>query len=372
MVHKALMFVTWLVLFAVEANAAVAAEPVMIALSENGAEPQQPQAAVAGPQEVYVAFGAGKTVYCTASHDGGQRFDKLVPVATLSSLALGSRRGPRIAATGDTVAITAIGEGGTLLAWRSENHGRTWQGPVTVNDVPKAAREGLHAMAAGPKGELYCVWLDLRNDGMEVFGSGSRDGGNTWSKNQRIYQSPDDHVCECCHPSVTFDAQGKLYVMWRNWLGGNRDLYLTTSTDGGRTFSKAEQLGQGHWRIDHCPMDGGAVAAGRTGQVASVWRREKAIFATLPGQKQEVRLGSGEQPWIAVNPQGVWMSWISKDGGELFLQRPQHTRPETMAQHANDPVLAAPLAGNGPVVLVWEEGRRQNKRIRVQVVSAKS
>lgn len=350
---------------------ATAGEPVTLPQPEPGEAPQQPQVAVAGPQDIYIAFGAGKCVYCVASQDGGKRFGKPVRVATLSSLMLGSRRGPRVAVAGESVAITAIGERGELLAWRSNDHGQTWHGPVTINDVPKAAREGLHALAAGPNGELYCVWLDLRNDSSEVFGSRSDDGGRTWSKNQLIYRSPDGNVCECCHPSVTFDAQGNLYVMWRNWLDGNRDLFLSTSKDDGRTFSEPRRLGQGHWKIDHCPMDGGAVAVGKRGEVATVCRREKDIVATLPDQKKEVRLGRGEQPWIAANAQGAWITWISRDGGDLSLQRPNQKRPEIIARHANDPVVSAPLKGHGPVVLVWEEGQRQQKRIRVQVVSAK-
>src|SRR5690606_19480837 len=124
------------------------------------------------------------------------------------------------------------------------------------NDVPKSAREGLHALAVGPEGQLYCVWLDLRNNEPEVFGSSSTDGGKTWSPNRLIYRSPDGNVCECCHPSVTFDSKGHLYVMWRNWLDGNRDLYWSLSKDGGRTFSQAKKLGQGHWPLRNSPMDG--------------------------------------------------------------------------------------------------------------------
>ena len=188
-----------------------------------------------------------------------------------------------------------------------------------------------------------------------------------WSRNRQIYRSPAGHVCECCHPSVAFDSQGNLHVMWRNWLDGNRDLYLSTSKDGGRTFAEAARLGRGHWRLNRCPMDGGAIAVLKPGEIATVWRRQKEVFATLPG-RQEVRIGSGEQPWIAADERGAWLTWITGDGGDLLLQRPKHEAAEVIAQHANDPVIAAPLTGKGPVVLAWEEGQGQKSRIRVLII----
>ncbi len=343
----------------------LAAEPLLLPVPKDGSEPLQPQVAVAGPNEIYVAFGAGKTIYCTASHDGGRHFESPVKVAAVPSLMLGKRRGPRIVAGPDALVIAAIGRGGELLAWRSTDQGRTWLGPVTINDVPKAAREGLHALAAGPKGEIFCVWLDLRNERPEVFGSNSKDGGKTWSPNQRIYRSPAGNVCECCHPSVTFDSQGNLYVMWRNWLNGNRDLYLSISKDGGRTFSEAEQIGKGHWRLDHCPMDGGAIAVAKPGEITTVWRREKTIFTTMPGQREETSLGRGEQPWVTANGGGVWMTWVSRENGDLLLKTPNHELPEIIAHRADDPVIGALVGETGPVVLAWES--RQDKKCRLVV-----
>ena len=75
-------------------------------------------------------------------------------------------------------------------------------------------------------------------------------------------QSPDGSVCQCCHPSVAIDSRGVIQVLFRNSLGGQRDMYLCSSTDGGQTFGKAIKLGQGSWNIDHCPMDGGNLAVG--------------------------------------------------------------------------------------------------------------
>ncbi len=140
--------------------------------------------------------------------------------------------------------ITAIGgpqgkgRDGDLVAHRSQDGGKTWSGPVKVNDVDASAREGLHAMTASPDGTLWCVWLDLREKGTKLFSSKSTDGGATWSKNSLVYRSPDGSICECCHPSIVADRNA-VHILFRNSLKGDRDMYLVTSRDQGATFGEA-------------------------------------------------------------------------------------------------------------------------------------
>ena len=121
-------------------------------------EAREPQAAADNTGRVYVTYGAGDALYCSASADGGKSWQAPVKVGEAGSLALGMRRGPRIAVAGKTVVVSAIygregkGRDGELLAWRSTDGGQSWQGPATVNDVPGASREGLHGMAAAHGG----------------------------------------------------------------------------------------------------------------------------------------------------------------------------------------------------------------------------
>lgn len=341
-----------------------AAEAAPLVPRDAIAQARQPQAAVASDGKVYVTFGAGETIYCCVSKDQGQTFEKSVEIAHVPKLALGKRRGPRIAATGEFAVITAISHAtGDLLSWRSTDGGRTWSGPVTISDQPGVAREGLHAMACGPRGELYCVWLDLR-DGkqMAIAGASSSDGGQTWGANQSIYHSPSGAVCPCCHPSAVFDASGRLFVMWRNSLDGNRDMYLSTSTDAGQTFSTAAKLGTGAWKLDACPMDGGSLAA-INGSATTIWRRDRQVFTAVSQDNGEQKLGSGEQPWATAASDGAYLVWLTRRGGDLWLKRPHEAKPIKLAAGASDPVIAAPLTAAGPVIAVWEV--RQGKEVSI-------
>lgn len=278
-------------------------------ISAPGAMYHQPQLA-RGQGMVGLTFGHEGAVMFAASTDGGQTFGAPMVVSKDAAVKamVGRHRGPRLVIAPKGLVISAI-RGGELLAWRSMDRGKTWSAKgVSINDVPNAAREGLHAMTALPDGTIAAAWLDLRDNAMKLYASTSKDGGATWSKNVLAYSSPDGHICECCHPTLTSDAQGALHFMWRNWLGGSRDLYMTTSRDGGKTFERAHKLGDGTWPLQACPMDGGGLVVDDGGGVTTVWRRDKTVYLASPG-RTERSVGEGKDPAIGAAGRGVWVAW---------------------------------------------------------------
>jgi hypothetical protein len=353
-------------------HAALGAEPVAVATVPAGMG-RQPQLAIGGDGAVHLVFGNENSIFYCGSTDAATTFSQPVEVARCKALSLGMRRGPRIAAGHRALVVSAIagdvgkGRDGDLLAWRSSDGGRSWQGPVRVNEVSGSAREGLHAMAVSSGGDLYCAWLDLRNGKTEIFGARSSDDGATWTTNRRIYRSPSGSVCECCHPSVAFDPSGRLYVMWRNSVDGARDMYVAISTDGGMTFGSAQKLGWGTWPLEACPMDGGMIAPLASG-LASVWRRERQIYLATQGQPEQ-RVGSGEQPWAAATPRGAVLAWLEKRPGNLLVLPPGGKPPRKIAENARDPVIAARSDTPGPVVIAWEGLRDGHPAVWVQTLA---
>jgi len=319
--------------------------------------PRQPQLAVSSDGVVHLTFGDGNRIYYAQSKSASElQFGKPVKVAETPNLALGMRRGPRVASAGKLVVVSAIsgqkgkGRDENLLAWRSTDAGKTWDGPSKVNDAPAAAREGLHAMAASADGSFVCAWIDLRTKLSDLRVSTSTDG-RSWSPNTVAYQSPSGRVCECCQPSLAFD-QGKLHLFWRNSLDGFRDMYRSTSADGGKTFSNALKLGSGSWTLNACPMDGGGFDV-RKGRVATAWRRERIIYATFGDDRQETRLGDGEQPCIASTTSGLIIAWLKRRPGELLLLEHGNKSPKVIALDASDPVALSTPDGDR-VILAWE------------------
>ncbi|HEV2971567.1 MAG TPA: sialidase family protein [Pirellulales bacterium] len=336
-----------------------AVESVSVVMKPAFPEARQPQVAVSPLGKVYLVFGAGNSIFCTVSDNGGKSFGQPSKVGQVGALALGMRRGPRIAAAEKSVVVTAVGgerghgQDGDLLAWRSDDGAKTWKGPVQVNGVPAAAREGLHHLAAAPDGTFYCVWLDLREKKTQVYGARSTDGGDSWHDERLIYKSPDGSVCQCCQPQVAYGPDGGLHVMWRNQLSGNRDMYFVNSKDNGRTFDRAAKLGHGTWPLDACPMDGGGLACDTDGRVVTIWRRDKEIFRCSPGES-ETLLGEGGQGWAAAGADGVYLTWTTGRPGHVMLLRPNSDTPAELAERGSNCVVAGAANGKGPVIAAWE------------------
>jgi hypothetical protein len=296
----------------------------------------QPQLAHEGAR-VFLAVARGTQVAILRSTDAGRTFLDATPIVPAGRMAAGMRRGPRIAVTSSAVLVSLIagpqgaGKDGDVVLYRSLDQGATWMPAVIVNDVPAAAREGLHGMAASPDGLVVVTWLDLRETppsatasapapGTRVYAAISRDHGATWQPDVLAAASPDGAVCECCHPSVALDGQS-MAIMFRNQLQGARDMHVTRSTDG-RAFTAPVKLGTGTWPLQACPMDGGAVALTEKG-VTSTWRRQDRVYLSTPLEPERL-VGIGRDPVLALAPRGVDLAWTTRDG--IMLLRDTTTR----------------------------------------------
>jgi hypothetical protein len=314
---------------------------------------RQPQLAATGTT-VYVACGTPTSILVARSEDGGRTFGPAETVATVATLALGMHRGPRLVALGDTLVLSAVagevggGKDGDVLAWRSIDRGQHWSAPVRVSDVPAAAREGLHAMAAYGA-TVAAAWLDLREKGTTLVVAVSTDGGAHWSPNVVAYRSPTGTICQCCHPSLVVDGTGRISVMFRNERQGARDMYLIASTDGGRTWTGGEKVGKGTWPLKSCPMDGGALGLDARGGLVSTWRRDQTVYLATTGAAETV-VGTGVNPTLAITPEGPLVAWNGSEG--LMVKKADATASLVDAQGK----FAALIATPGGVVLAYERG----------------
>ena len=313
----------------------------------------QPQLAAIG-ERVYLVFGQGDLIRVSRSSDGGETFDMPSSLPGAGKLALGMRRGPRIAVTSGAVLVAAVagarggGADGDVLLYRSTDRGTTWRAPVAINDVPGSAREGLHAITASPTGVVVVAWLDLRDKGTRIYAAVSRDHGATWAPDALVYASPSGTVCECCHPSVAIGAAGQVAIMFRNSVSGNRDMYLAESKDGA-TFTSARKLGTSSWALNACPMDGGAISFSPDG-VVSTWRREGDVFLTTD-RMPERRLGAGRDPVVAHFQTRRDVAWSASDG--VVLARNEDP-PLSLGRGRFPSLVALP----NKTVIAWEHDGR--------------
>ncbi|MEO7960659.1 MAG: hypothetical protein ABIR19_03875, partial [Ginsengibacter sp.] len=138
-----------------------------------------------------------------------------------------------------------------------------------------------------------------------------------------------------------------VYVMFRNFLEGNRDMYLIKSSDGGRSFAQAQKIGNGNWKLEGCPMDGGSLAINNNRTPETVWRRQSKIY-TAEAAKAEEEIGEGRSCTIAtINNQNVF-AWTQN--GNVILNTPGDKN--LIIGKGSMPVLKA--INNAAMVCIYE------------------
>lgn len=312
------------------------------------AKGQVPDLAKDNDGNIYLAYGLGDSIMYTRSQDKGNSFSSPEVVGVMPDLFSFAMRGPQIAVTDKGIVITACNSKGNIDSYYLENG--KWKRGARVNDEDSVAKEGLMALAADGD-HLFAAWLDLRGDQHnKIYGAQSTDNGRSWSKNRLVYTSPDTGVCPCCKPSVVMKNKN-VYVMFRNWLKGNRDLYVIQSGDGGTTFGGAQAAGRGHWKLNACPMDGGGLAVNNNGEIQTVWRREDAIYSDIPGFP-ETAIGKGKNCTIeTVHNKNIY-AWAND--GKIVLMK-SNGEKEILGK-GGLPVLKA--LDEQHVICVWEEEKQ--------------
>jgi len=314
---------------------------------------QMPNVAKDHAGNFHLVYGNGDSIFYSYSADRGSTFSTPKLISVLPKLAASHMRGPQIAAISDDLIVSACNDLGDIFSFSKSQSGK-WMQSGRVNDIDTVAKENLMALAADEK-NAFAVWLDLRSKHNQIYGARSTDGGKNWSKNNMIYSSPDTTVCECCKPSVVVKGNN-VYVMFRNWLNGNRDMYLIQSSDEGLTFDPAQKLGIGSWPLNGCPMDGGGIAVNNNGSVETVWNRKGLIYACEPG-KEEKELGKGRNCTIeTVNGKTVY-AWV--EGGEIIVLKPRGMKKNL--GRGQLPTIKA--INNEHILCIWENDKQIHKTI---------
>ncbi len=167
----------------------------------------------------------------------------------------------------------------------SNDGGKTFATETKVNDDKAPGPHGMHSLAVAKDGRIYAGWLDERNvhtpkpstkaDGhhmesnRDVYVSYSTDGGRTFSKNQKVAAD----ACPCCKTSLAVATDGTLYAGWRQVLPGNfRHIAVASSTDGGSSFSSPVVVSDDRWFLQGCPVSGPSLSVDRaSAKLKVVW-----------------------------------------------------------------------------------------------------
>jgi hypothetical protein len=311
---------------------------------------------------VAVAWGASAQgqadVFVAVSRDGGATFAGPVRVnAEEGEARLGGELPPRVAlhrsSTGEdpdvTVLWTARGVETSVKIARSTDGGRTFGVPSMLQAGGAIGDRGWPALSVGGDGVAHAVWLDHRELASSRAGAGAHAGHRTagahdgvaMAQKSALYYArigpaapaPEarvtNGVCYCCKTALAAGPDGRLLAAWRHvYPGSFRDIALSASTDGGRTFSDPIRVHEDGWSINGCPDDGPALAAGADGTFHLIW----------PTVLQSPR------------PQGALFYATTKDGAAIT--KPVRI-PTLGGEKPAHPQIA--IDGRGRVVVAWDE-----------------
>ena len=398
-----------------------------IALTVPGRSTATPWVAASG-SFVAVAFGAtnaGATdVFVAVSRDAGRTF---APPTLVNAIAgegrLGGELPPRVAVSATNgakdpeVALvwTTRGTSTEIKASRSRDGGRTFEPPLTLQSSGAPGMRGWPALAIDPHGTAHSIWLDHR--GMVPTGEHSaanhrghrsalpQDGVAMAQKSGLFYAaasgpSTGEHelakgVCYCCKTALAAAADGTLYAAWRHVYEGNlRDMALTVSHDGGRTFSDPVRVSEDRWAINGCPDDGPALAVDHSGVAHLVWptvidgsQPEGGIFyaSTRDGKQITPRiriptLGSPKptHPQIVVDSSGrVVVAWDELVNGRRVATAREVKRQADGTASFGEPIDLAPgesavypvlAATADALVAVWTSGSGEQSTVRARTL----
>jgi hypothetical protein len=207
---------------------------------------------------VWTRFGAGTEILMCRSTDEGNSFESPVSISD---------------AGGVQWPVPCVGPNSEVyIAWvkytpasirldRSFDGGQTFSSDIIVQNVNDGSRliNGQIWVFSFPamdvditggqyNGNMYMAFMD-DSPGLtdtDMYFTRSLDGGTTWSQKVRINDDPLNNGCDQFHPWLTVAPDGSIIVVFldrRNDPGNLlMDLYMTTSTDGGDTWSTNERI----------------------------------------------------------------------------------------------------------------------------------
>src|SRR5215217_9227849 len=277
-------------------GAGVPAQPFQI--SAPGIDAAEPATAAAGDGTFYVAW---------VNHDAKQADVMLAHFnqkAEMQGAPVRVNRQPGVATAwrGDQPCVAVAPDGAVYVLWTaraeagdehgtdiylsaSTDRGQSFASEVKVNDDKAPGPHGMHSLAVAKDGRIYAGWLDERNVHMpkpstkaeghhmesnrDLYVATSIDGGRSFSGNRKVATE----ACPCCKTALAVAADGTLYAGWRQVLPGSfRHIAVTASNDAGATFSRPVIVSDDHWVLQGCPVSGPSLSVDRaSGNLKVVW-----------------------------------------------------------------------------------------------------
>ncbi len=295
-------------------------------------------------------------IFAAVSRDDGVTWSPARALAANARTDTGDDLSPTIATDGDGVWVVAwstdetlrgtLGRDRDILFVRSIDDGRTWSDPVPLN-VNAASDWGSDrevSITTDGRGRWVAVWSSTDSLANRIGGDSdlliarSSDGGATWTHPMPLNTNAIGDAAFDTSPEVVADGSGRWVAVWSSGaprggpFGPDRDILCAYSTDGGATWSDPAPLNSNAASDRNSDWSPRLASDGR-GHWVAVWTSADSL---------EDAIGVDRDVLVA----------RSSDGGETWSQAaPLNRSAPRDAREDSSPAIATD--GRGSWVVTW-------------------
>src|SRR5229473_2662472 len=312
-------------------------------------------------------------VFFSRSSDAGNTFSTPMNLSGTSSSAFYST--PQIAVhNAGNISIVWESDTGNLAIWfsGSSDGGATFSAPTMLSTNTGGSIDSQ--IAVDKNGNINVVWEDDLAGHSDISFSRSADNGATFSPPMNLSNPLGNSLANSNSPRLALDLLGNIDVVWANDSPGNFDIFISRSTDGGVNFSGPKNISRSS-TFSSNPF----IAVDAGGNINLVWADINpadlntdiffarssdggATFSTA--QNVSHSSGFSSNPWLTVDAgANINVSWEDNTPGnrDIFFARSTDsgtTFPTPVNLSADSGLsLAAQIAAdkNGNINVAWQD-----------------
>ena len=309
------------------------------------------------PMVLFGTTGANEGLYLCIMTDGV--FSDPISVTSDSNVFLSETEGPRMAVSGDKIAVgyQISGEwetGGRVVI--SNDGGLTWSDPIVLN------------ADASVDFFMPCVGFDPYDSpfvGLKWGANPTLEGIMTFNAFLGEFNSPvdgsasmmGDAVCECC-PSDPFSYDGVYYNIVRNNNNNIRDMWLAVSDDG-ITWDESLDIDPTNWLTNTCPATGASHTITDNGTLVTTYMSapngSRVYYSAVDLASLELTSSGMIDPTAehtennpVVSSSGEWLAtaWERNSGGYDIMVAVSNSGPEGFSSGVTNATDALDLSGH--------------------------
>lgn len=265
---------------------------------------------------VHLLFDAEDGPRYVCSRDSGVHFSQSIPIVDAAS------RKPGLEFQGEDLAVAPDGRVHAAMsnnAWKLKLPQEEWGfyysslAPGTTAFLPlkninRKPSEGF-SLAADGRGNVSACFLSGK-----LFHMVSHNQGQTFTP----YEEPNPvwNPCDCCTTAVTYGADGRLALLYREETDNNRDMYVALLDPNRARPAMRVRVSSTLWNIDACPMTYFSIQTTSQGYVVAWPTKGQVYYARLDGNGSVLPPGEVRTPGTSGMRMGV-LALSAADGANL-------------------------------------------------------